>query len=146
MARLEFENVYKERVLDNIQKLIKQSIPGIPILYDEHRGQESFLITPISDTFVDFASNSHIRTYETTISFEMRTGSEFNLNRDIKRLTDVSELVKRILFDNRDLELLEVTQWYNGQVLEILYERDEENEEVKRFTMTFQCNVNEVIA
>ena len=59
MTKVEFNNIYKDKVLDNIQKLIKQTIPGVPLYYDEHRGQESFLITPVSDAFVDFASNAH---------------------------------------------------------------------------------------
>ena len=71
MAKVEFTNIYKEKVLDNVQKLIKQTIPGIPLYYDEHRGQESFLLRPISDTFIDYASNAHIRTYITEISFEI---------------------------------------------------------------------------
>ena len=146
MARLEFENIYKGRILDNIQKLIKQVIPGIPITYDEHKGQESFLITPISDTFLDFASNSHIREYVTQISFQIYSGSEFTRDKDLKRLTDIAELVKRTLFDNRDLELLEVTQWYNGNVSEIIYERDEEEREKNRVILTFECKSHEVIA
>ena len=51
-----FENIYKDRVIDNIQKLIKTSVPAIPLLFNEHRGQESFLIVPVSDGFVDLTA------------------------------------------------------------------------------------------
>ena len=146
MTRITFENIYKERVLDNIQKLIKQSIPSIPLYYDEHKGQESFLIRPVSDVFIDYASNAHIRTYTTQISFQIHTGSDFTKDRDIKRLTDIAELVKRIFFDNRDLEALEVTQWYNARIIEITYERDEEDSEKERFVMNLECNVNEGVS
>ena len=50
-----FENIYKDRVIDNLQKIIKTSVPAIPLLYDEHRGQESILIVPGVDTFVDLS-------------------------------------------------------------------------------------------
>ena len=30
MVKVEFENIFKKRVLDNIQKLIKQTMPNIP--------------------------------------------------------------------------------------------------------------------
>ena len=143
MARVEFENIYKERVLDNIQKLIKQTIPSIPLYYDEHRGQESFLLRPQSDTFIDYASNAHIRQYETLISFQIISGSDYTRDKDIQRLTDVAELVKRIFFDNRDLEALGITEWYNAKVTDIVYERDTEDTEVERFVMTLECNVNE---
>ena len=146
MARVEFENIYKERVLDNIQKLIKQTIPSVPLYYDEHRGQESFLLRPQSDTFIDYASNAHIRQYETLISFQIISGSDYTRDKDIQRLTDVAELVKRIFFDNRDLEALGVTEWYNAKVTDIVYERDTEDTEVERFVMTLECNVNEGVS
>jgi len=146
MARVEFENIFKGRVLDNIQKLIKQTIPSVPLYYDEHKGQESFLIIPVSDTFIDYASNAHIRTYTTQISFEVHSGSEFTRHHDVQRLTDKAELVKRIFFNNRDLEALGINEWFNGRVTDIIYERDEENAEIERFVLTFECNVNEVIS
>jgi hypothetical protein len=145
MARVEFENIFKERVLDNVQKLIKQTIPSIPLYYDEHKGQESFLIRPVSDTFIDYASNAHIRQYVTEISFEIHTGSEFTRDKDVKRLTDIAELVKRIFFDNRNLEALNLTEWYNAKVTDVVYERDAEDTERERFVLTLECNVNEVI-
>ena len=145
MTRVIFENIYKERVLDNIQKLIKQTIPGVPLYYDEHKGQESFLLRAVSDSFVDYAANAHIRTYVTEISFQVHAGSQFN-RANIQRLTDKAELVKRIFFDNRDLELLNINQWFNGKVTEIIYEKDEEDTERERFVMTFECNVNEGVS
>ena len=146
MTRVTFENIYKNRVIDNIQKLIKQTIPSVPLYYDEHKGQESFLIRPISDTFIDYASNAHIRQYVTEISFEIHSGSEFTRNHDVQRLTDKAELVKRIFFDNRDLELLNVNQWFNAKVTDIVYERDTEDTERERFVMTLECNVNEGVS
>jgi len=145
MARVEFENIFKTRVLDNVHKLIKQTIPSVPLFYDEHKGQESFLIRPVSDTFVDYASNAHIRTYITEISFEIHSGSEFTRDKDVQRLTDKAELVKRIFFNNRDLEALEVTEWFNAKVTDIVYERDTDDTERERFVMTLECNVNEVV-
>jgi hypothetical protein len=145
MARVEFENIFKTRVLDNVHKLIKQTIPSVPLFYDEHKGQESFLIRPVSDTFVDYASNAHIRTYITEISFEIHSGSEFTRDKDVQRLTDKAELVKRIFFNNRDLEALGVTEWFNAKVTDIVYERDTDDTERERFVMTLECNVNEVV-
>ena len=46
---IEFENIYKDRVIDTIQKLLKQNLASIPVVFDEHRGQESFLIVPEAD-------------------------------------------------------------------------------------------------
>lgn len=141
MTRVTFENIFKTRVLDNIQKLIKQTIPSVPLFYDEHKGQESFLIRPASDTFTDYASNAHIRTYTTEISFQVHSGSEFSRDRDVQRLTDKAELVKRIFFNNRDL----ADAWFNAVVTDIVYERDTDDTELERFILTLECNVNEVL-
>ena len=60
-------------------------------------------------------------------------------------MTDIAELLKRIFFDNRDLELNNITEWYNAKVTDVIYERDEEDIEKERFILTLECNVNEVV-
>lgn len=142
MTRVAFTNNFKTTVLDNIQKLIKQTIPSIPLYYDRHRGQESFLLRPVSDNFIEYASNAHVRIYTVEISFEIESGSDFTRDKDILRMTDIAELIKRIFFDNRNL----IDAWYNASVASVVYERDEEDTEKERFILTLECNVNEVIS
>jgi hypothetical protein len=141
-----FENIYKNRVIDNIQKLLKENLSSIPVLYDQHRGQESFLIVPESDSFVDYASNVHIREFSTSINYQLRKGGEYTKDNQLNRLTMVAEIVKRILFDNRNLESDNVSQWYSGQVLSVEYTRDEDDETISNAIITFQCNINEVVS
>ena len=141
-----FENIYKERVIDNLQKLLKENLASIPILFDEHRGQESFLIVPESDSFVDYASNVHIREFSTSINYQLRKGGEYTKDNQLNRLTMVAEIVKRILFDNRNLESDNVSQWYSGQVSSVEYTRDEDDETISNAIITFQCNINEVVS
>ena len=57
-------------------------------------------------------------------------------------MTDVAELVKRIFFNNRNLD----DAWFNASVESVVYERDEEDTEKERFILTLECNVNEVIS
>ena len=142
MTRVAFTNNFKTTVLDNIQKLIKQTISSIPLYYDRHRGQESFLLRPVSDNFIEYASNAHVRIYTVDISFEIESGSDYTRDKDILRMTDIAELVKRIFFDNRNL----IDAWYNASVSSVVYERDEEDTEKERFILTLECNVNEVIS
>ena len=142
MTRVAFTNNFKTTVLDNIQKLIKQTIPSIPLYYDRHRGQESFLLRPVSDNFIEYASNAHVRIYTVEVSFEIESGSDYTRDKDILRMTDIAELVKRIFFDNRNL----IDAWYNASVASVVYERDEEDTEKERFILTLECNVNEVIS
>ena len=141
-----FENIYKDRVLDNIQKLLKQNLSSIPIFYSDHRGQESFLIIPESDTFLDHSSNVHLRQYSTTINYRLRRGGEYTKDNHLNRLTTIAESVKRILFDNKNFESDSTSQWYNGIVDSVEYTRDEDDENISNVAITFQCNVNEVIS
>lgn len=141
-----FENIYKNRVIDNIQKLLKENLSSIPVLYDQHRGQESFLIVPESDSFVDYASNVHIREFSTSINYQLRKGGEYTKDNQLNRLTMVAEIVKRILFDNRNLESDNVSQWYSGQVSSVEYTRDEDDETISNAIITFQCSINEVVS
>jgi|TARA_R100000479_G_scaffold87443_1_gene42729 hypothetical protein len=141
-----FENIYKNRVINNIQKLLKENLSSIPVLYDQHRGQESFLIVPESDTFVDYASNVHIREFSTSINYQLRKGGEYTKDNQLNRLTMVAEIVKRILFDNRNLESDNVSQWYSGQVSSVEYTRDDDDETISNAIITFQCNINEVVS
>ena len=139
MTKVTFDNIFKTNVLDNIQKLIKQTIPSVPFFYDEHRGNESFLVRPIADSFVDFLSNAHIRSFTVEISYEINSSAEFTKDKDIHRLTNRAEHIKRILFNNKNLTINNETQWYNATVNEIIYERDEENEkERESFILTFE--------
>ena len=100
-----FENIYKDRVIDNLQKIIKTSVPAIPLLYNEHRGQESILIVPSSDTFIDFNSNAHIRQYATIISYQLQRGTDYNKHSHVDRLTSIAEILKRLLFNNKNYEV-----------------------------------------
>ena len=143
---IEFENIYKDRVIDTIQKLLKQNLASIPIVFDEHRGQESFLIVPESDTFIDYASNVHIREFTTSINYQLRKGGEYTKENQLNRLTMIAEVVKRLLFDNRNYESGNITNWYGGQVSSVEYTRDEDDETISNVIITFQCNTNEVIS
>ena len=110
MAHIDFENNYFDKVIKQIEKQILIKIQNIPIHYDENRGQESFLITPGSDIFLATTSNGHARQYTTLITYEMRSGGEYTKDLQLKRLTSIAEIIKRIFFDNRYI----ADNWYDG--------------------------------
>ena len=143
---IEFENIYKDRVVDTIQKLLKQNLASIPIGFDEHKGQGSFLIVPESDIFIDYTSNAHIREFTTIINYQLRRGGDYTKENQLNRLTMISEIIKRLLFNNRNYESGNITNWYGGQVSSVEYTRDDDDETISNAIITFQCNVNEVIS
>lgn len=142
MAHIDFENNYFDKVIKQIEKQILIKIQNIPIHYDENRGQESFLITPGSDIFLATTSNGHARQYTTLITYEMKSGGEYTKDLQLKRLTSIAEIIKRIFFDNRYI----ADNWYDGEVDSVEYERDEDDPSISRAIISFQCNVNEVIS
>jgi len=143
---IEYENIYKDRVIDILHKLLKQNLSSIPITYDEHRGQESFLIKPVSDVFVDYSSNVHIREYTTEIDYQLRRGGDYTKENQLNRLTMIAEIIKRLLFNNRNYETGNITNWYSGQVISVEYARNDEDETMSNVIILFQCNINEVIS
>ena len=143
---IEYENIYKDRILDTIQKLLKQNLSSIPVLFDEHKGQESFLIIPESDTFVDYTSNSHIREFTTTINYQLRKGGDYAKENQLNRLTSIAEIIKRLLFNNKNYESNNISFWVNGQVSSVEYTRDDEDETISNAIITFQCITSEVIS
>jgi hypothetical protein len=72
----------------------------------------------------------------------MRSGGEYTKDLQLKRLTSIAEIIKRIFFDNRYI----ANNWYDGEVSSVEYERDEEDQSISRAIISFQCNVNEVIS
>ena len=65
----------------------------------------------------------------------------------MRKLSFLRKKIKyRILFDNRNLESDNVSQWYSGQVLSVEYTRNEDDETISNAIITFQCNINEVVS
>ena len=104
------------------------------------------MIIPDADTFIDYASNVHIREFTTVINYQLRKGGEYTKENQLNRLTMIAEVVKRLLFDNRNYESGNITFWYGGQVSSVEYTRDEDDETISNVIITFQCNTNEVIS
>ncbi len=143
---IEFENIYKDRIINTIDKLLKQNLVSVPVLYDEHRGQESFLITPERDIFIEYSGNVHSRQYITSIDYRLKKGGDYSKENHLNRLTMIAEIVKRILFNNANYESNNITNWYNGQVSDVEYTRDELDENISNVIITFTCNTNEVVS
>lgn len=142
MSHIDYTNNYFDKVIKQIEKQILIKIQNIPLYYDENRGQESFLITPVSDSFLEATSNGHARQYVTEIKYEIRSGGDYTKDNQLKRLTNIAEIIKRIFFDNRYI----ADNWYAGEVSSVDYVKDEEDPGISRALIQFQCNANEVIS
>ena len=57
-----FENVIYDRVIDALQDLLANEF-AIPAYIDEHKGNQSFLLTPASDSINEYAQNLQSSNY-----------------------------------------------------------------------------------
>jgi len=117
---ISFENVIFDRVIENINDIIANEF-GIQIFYDEHQGNQSFLLQPVSDEILDTLSSGQIR--EVTIMM-------------------VTERLKRLLFNNNTYSVSGTNQFRNGSVGSVEYEQEDDK---IRSTTTFSCQTLELV-
>ena len=57
-----FENIIHDRIIDALQGLLVNEFT-VPVYVDEHRGNQSFLLTPETDTINEYGNNFQARNY-----------------------------------------------------------------------------------
>jgi hypothetical protein len=122
-------------VLQGIEDLIETEF-SFPVSYDDHRGNESILLIPISDELLDYNSASQTREYTVNVEYELVQNGQMNYD----HLTKRAERIKRLLTNNST----NGTKWYNGRNESIEYQQDDDEQDKKRAVITFSCNITEV--
>ena len=138
---INFENIFYDRVIKNLQNLIAEEFK-IQIYYDEHKGNQSFLITPESDTLISNLSNGIQREYEININYQLKIGGQYTKN-NFKQVSSIMERLKRLI--NNNLSYNSGATWFDANINSIEYERDEDDQTLLRATGTFNCNNIEVL-
>lgn len=129
-----------ETILNGIEKLIEDEF-DIPVM-DEHKGNESFVLQPVSDDLIENLHGGQSRVYSTTIIYTMVKAGHFETNRN--HLTNRAERMKRLLFNNTAYDD-DGYVWHDGRVNGITYEQDEDNQEIYRALIEFSCIKQESI-
>ena len=135
-----FENVIFDRVLDNINDIIANEF-GIQIFYDEHKGNQSFLLQPVSDEILDTLSSGQIREVTISIQYELDLSNKINKN-SFKQVMMITERLKRLLFNNNTYSVGGTNQFRNGSVGSVIYEQEDDK---IRSTTTFSCQTLELV-
>ena len=128
-------------VLDSVEKLIEDEF-NIPVL-DEHAGNESIVINPIDDALIEYLSTGQSRTYSLSIEYTMNKAGGFEYVKD--HLTNRAERIKRLLFNNANYSPSGAYKFHDGQAISITYEQDEDDPEIWRSIILFECIVLEVV-
>lgn len=137
---LTYENQIKI-VLDGIEKLIEHEF-NIPVL-PEHKGTESIVINPVGDTLIEYLASGQTRNYDINVIYTMVQAGGFELIK--AHLTNRGERIKRLLFNNSNYSPGGTYKWHDGEVVTIFYEQDEENLDLWRANISFNCTITEVV-
>ena len=135
-----FENVIFDRVIESINDIIANEF-GIQIFYDEHQGNQSFLLQPVSDEILDTLSSGQIREVTISIQYELDLSNKINKN-SFKQVMMVTERLKRLLFNNNTYSVSGTNKFRNGNVGSVIYEQEDDK---IRSTTTFSCQTLELV-
>ena len=135
-----YENVIYDRVIDKIHSLIADEF-NIPIYFDEHKDNQSFLITPEGDEEIDTLASGQTRSVTINISYELDGSGNYTKN-SIKQITEITERLKRLMFNNNTYYESGLNMYRNGIVQNITYEREDN---INRSITTFACQTMELI-
>ena len=136
-----FTNTIYDDVIDNLATIINDEFTT-PIHYDEHRGNQSFLLTPESDTLLEHLSSGISREYSISVEYQVKSGGTYNKN-SFKQVSNIMERFKRLVFNN--INYSSGTSWFDGRITDIDYSRDEDDETLLKGVATFVCNNIEII-
>ena len=129
-----YTNVIQDNVIDSLNTLLSDEF-SVPIYYDEHKGNQSFLLTPSEDSAVSFTNNSSTRSYSFEISYQIASGGVYHKNK-LKQVTEIAERVKRLIHNNSSYSPSSVDKWIDARIETINYEKDENKQSA---VMEFIC-------
>ena len=135
-----FENVIFDRIIDNLNSIIANEF-GIQIFYDEHQGNQSFLLQPATDEVLDTLSHGQIREVTVNIQYELDLSNNITKN-SFKQVMSITERLKRLLFNNNTFSVSGENQFRNGSVGSVEYEQ--EGDKIRSIT-TFTCQTLELV-
>ena len=135
-----YENVIFDRVISSVHSLVADEF-NIPIYFDKHSDNQSFLITPSNDEQLDTLANGQLRTNTINISYELDFSGNYTKN-NMKQITEITERLKRLLFNNKTYSVSGTNKYRNGLVESIIYEREDDK---SRSIITFSCQTMELV-
>jgi hypothetical protein len=136
---ISYTNIFYENVLSGVEKLLRTEFDFPVSTLDHHSGSESLLLIPEDDAFISHDAGSQTRSYSINIQYQTRMAAmpwEF--------ITKRSERIKRLIFNNA--HYVDTTyKWHDGFIESVSYETDEDDDNVRRANISFNCTVRDVL-
>jgi hypothetical protein len=141
-----YENVIFDRVIDNLHTIIADEF-SISVLYDQfaERGNQSFLITPVSDEYEEEINIGQVRNYTVNVNYQIDFAGNYTKN-SFKQVAMVAERMKRLIYNNRNYSVSGTRQFYNAVVENIEYVRDEDNSDLLGVDMVTTVSAMEIVS
>ena len=137
-----YANVVYENVIESLQDIINTEFQ-IPVI-DEHRGNQSFVIDPLEDTLIEHFASGQSRSYDVDIIYTLMRGGGW---RSVKtQLTSTAEHLKKLVYNNSNYSPSGVYKFHDGKIETVEYNQDEDDLELWRANISFNCIVTEVYA
>ena len=135
-----YANVVYENVIESLQDIIRKEFQ-IPVI-DEHKGNQSIVIDPQEDSLIEYFASGQSRAYEVEFIYTLWKGGGY---RSVKtQLTSTAEHLKRLIHNNSHYSPSGVYKYHDGRVESVNYEQDEDNLDVWRANVSFNCTVTEI--
>ena len=136
-----YENVIFDRVIDSLQTIIADEF-NIQVYFDEHEGNQSFLITPAEDELEDSLTSGQIRHYTVSIEYQLQSAGNYTKN-SMKQVSAITERMKRLIHNNTAYSSSGNYVWHDGRIESTMFSRDEDDPGLSRAAMTFICTSTE---
>ena len=136
-----YENVIFDRVIDSLQTIIADEF-NIQVYFDEHEGNQSFLITLESDELIELLANGQAREYTINIDYELRLGGNYTKN-SVKQVSEITERMKRLIHNNTAYSPSGTYKWHDGRIESTSFSRDEDDPGLSHAVMQFICTSTE---
>ena len=137
----DFTNILFTNILKPLATLVNNEFI-IPVYYDEHRGNSSFVLIPQSDDLVTQLSYGTQREYNIEINYQLKLGGNYNKN-SIKQVSGIMERLKKLINSNTISN--NGSEFFDANISSINYERDEEDSSLLRGVAIFNCQNIEVL-
>tara|TARA_R100001460_G_scaffold92635_1_gene134532 strand:- start:461 stop:883 length:423 start_codon:yes stop_codon:yes gene_type:complete len=137
----DFVNIIFDEILEKLANIINGEF-NIPVYYDEHKGNQSFLLTPESDEIVTNVSSGMQRQYNVIIDYQLKTGGKYTKN-SIKQVSNIMERLKRLIYNEKIQN--SGAEWFDARITTIEYKIDEDDKTLLNGVANFNCQNMEII-
>ena len=137
----DFVNIIFDEILEKLANIINGEF-NVPVYYDEHKGNQSFLLTPESDEIVTNVSSGMQRQYNVIIDYQLKTGGKYTKN-SIKQVSNIMERLKRLIYNEKIQR--SGAEWFDARITTIEYKIDEDDKTLLNGVANFNCQNMEII-